>query len=120
MIRFLKNRAIFAPKAGANADVSNTAKVVINAIRTDGDKAVRTYSEKFDKWSPASFKMAHADVEKAISAVPKSTINDIKEAQRNIRAFAEAQRKSITDFEVEIRPGVHLGQRNLPINSIGA
>lgn len=120
MLRFLKSRATVAPKAGTGVDVSNVVKTVINSIRNDGDKAVRKFSEDFDRWSPPSFKMTHSEIEKSISAVPKQTLDDIKEAQRNIRKFAEAQRRSITDFEVEISPGVHLGQRNLPINTVGA
>jgi histidinol dehydrogenase len=52
--------------------------------------------------------------------VPEQTLKDIKEVQANVRAFAEAQKNSLKDFEIEIRPGVHLGQKNLPINSVGA
>lgn len=95
-------------------------KGVIETIRSKGDAAVRQYSEKFDKWSPPSFKLSKVDIENAIRAVPDQTIKDIKEVQANVRAFAVAQRNSIKDFELEIQPGVHLGQRNLPINSVGA
>ena len=104
----------------AQESVSAIVKGVIADIRSNGDSAVRQYSEKFDKWSPASFKLSISDIEAAISACPEQTIKDIKEVQANVRAFAVAQRKSITDFEIEIRPGVHLGQKNVPINSVGA
>jgi histidinol dehydrogenase len=57
---------------------------------------------------------------KIIASVPEQTIKDIKEVQGNVRAFAQAQRESLKDFEIEIRPGVHLGQKNIPINAVGA
>jgi histidinol dehydrogenase len=103
-----------------NVDVSATVKEVIESIRKEGDAAVRRYSEKFDKWSPQSFKLSQADIDAAIANCPKQTLDDIKEVQRNVRAFAEAQRDSLKDFEVEIRPGVHLGQKNVPIDNVGA
>lgn len=93
---------------------------VIDDIRKEGDAAVRRYSEKFDKWSPASFKLSKAEIDHAIAQVPKQTIEDIKEVQQNVRRFAELQRASIKDFEVETAPGVFLGQRNNPIRSVGA
>ncbi len=105
--------------AGSTPDVPAIVKDVIDTIRKDGDIAVRKYSEKFDKWSPRAFRLSKAETESAIAACPKQTIEDIKEVQRNVRAFAEAQRKSITDFELEIRPGVHLGQKNIPISAVG-
>ncbi|KAF9882868.1 hypothetical protein FE257_004954, partial [Aspergillus nanangensis] len=101
-------------------DVSAIVKGVIDDIRQNGDTAVRKYSEKFDKWSPASFKLSQTDIDAAIAACPQQTIDDIKEVQKNVRAFAQAQRESIRDFEYEIQPGVFLGQKNLPINSVGA
>lgn len=93
---------------------------MVNAIRTNGDAAVREYSEKFDKWSPEHFKLSPADIDAAIAKCPQQTIDDIKEVQENVRLFAEAQRDSLRDFEIEIRPGVHLGQKNVPVNTVGA
>ncbi|KAJ5930902.1 hypothetical protein N7466_006395 [Penicillium verhagenii] len=107
-------------KAAPSVDVSAIVKEVIHSIREEGDVAVRRYSEKFDKWSPQNFKLSQADIDSAIANCPKQTLDDIKEVQRNVRAFAEAQRASLTDFEVEIRPGVHLGQKNVPIENVGA
>ena len=120
---YLKTRA---DAAGATKvekttiDVSAIVKDVIDTIRLEGDAAVRKYSEKFDKWSPASFKLSKQEIEAAIAACPEQTVKDIHEVQRNVRAFAEAQRESLKDFEIEIRPGVHLGQKNVPIASVGA
>lgn len=101
-------------------DVSAIVRGVINDIRADGDKAVRTYSEKFDKWSRDSFKLSPEEIQQIISTVPQQIIDDIKQVQENVRTFALAQRASLKDFELEIRPGVHLGQKNIPINSVGA
>jgi histidinol dehydrogenase len=120
MAQYLKTKAASAGSASPNESVSAVVKSVIETIRSEGDSAVRRYSEKFDKWSPGSFKLSKADIEKAISSVPKQTLKDIKEVQSNVRAFAVAQRNSIQDFELEIQPGVHLGQKNVPINSVGA
>lgn len=120
MPRHLKTKSSATSSNNSQESVSTVVKGVIETIRTEGDAAVRQYSEKFDKWSPPSFKLSKTDVENAIRAVPEQTIKDIKEVQANVRAFAEAQRNSIKDFELEIQPGVHLGQKNLPINSVGA
>lgn len=109
-----------AVNATTNQKVSDIVKGVIEDIRTNGDKAVRSYSEKFDKWSPPSFKLTESQIQECISNVPEQTIADIKEAQKNVRIFAEAQRASIKDFEIEIQPGVFLGQRNNPISTAGA
>lgn len=105
---------------GSPADVPKIVKEVIDTIRLQGDAAVRHYSEKFDRWSPASFKLSKEEVEHAISQVPAQTIEDIKTVQANVRAFAVAQRESLKDFEIETAPGVFLGQKNNPINSVGA
>ena len=106
--------------AAAQESVTAIVKGVISDIRANGDSAVRTYSEKFDKWSPPSFKLSQSEIEEIIASVSEQTIKDIKEVQSNVRAFAHAQRDSLKDFEVEIRPGVHLGQKNIPINAVGA
>ena len=120
MALHLKTKSGATSNNTSQESVSAVVKGVIETIRTKGDAAVRQYSEKFDKWSPPSFKLSKLDIENAIRAVPEQTIKDIKEVQANVRAFAEAQRNSIKDFELEIQPGVHLGQKNLPINSVGA
>jgi histidinol dehydrogenase len=99
--------------------VPSIVKSVIESIRKDGDAAVRSFSEKFDKWSPASFKLSASEIEQIMKALPAQVIADIKEVQRNVRTFAQAQRESLKEFELEIQPGVFLGQKNVPINSVG-
>ncbi len=119
--RHLKTAAVTSvDNAASSQKVSDIVKGVISDIRANGDKAVRSYSEKFDKWSPASFQLSEAQIQEAMSKVPEQTIADIKAAQRNIRTFAEAQRASIKDIEIEIQPGVFLGHRNNPITTAGA
>jgi len=115
-----KSTGSSAGSSSAQETVTATVKAVISDIRLNGDSAVRKYSEKFDKWSPVSFKLSQKEIDEIIATVPEQTIKDIKEVQSNVRAFAQAQRDSLKDFEVEIRPGVHLGQKNIPINAVGA
>ncbi|GFF53421.1 histidinol dehydrogenase [Aspergillus udagawae] len=103
--RHLKSRADTASNSTApQVDVSTIVKGVIDDIRANGDAGVRKYSERFDNWSPASFKLSREDIEASIAACSAQTIEDIKQVQRNVRAFAQAQRDSIKDFEYEIQP----------------
>ncbi|OTB19118.1 hypothetical protein K445DRAFT_313995 [Daldinia sp. EC12] len=117
--RHIKTPGLVANTA-INQKVFDIVKDVIDDIKANGDRAVRSYSEKFDKWSPPSFKLTESQIQECVSKVPAQTIEDIKEAQNNVRRFAEAQRASIKDFEIEIQPGVFLGQRNNPIATAGA
>ena len=119
--RYLKCKApISEAKKTSSIDVSGIVKGVIDDIRSEGNTAVRKYSERFDNWSPTSFKLSKDEINSIISTVPEQTIKDIEEVQHNVRRFAIAQRKSLSDFELEIEPGVHLGQKNIPIRSVGA
>ncbi|VUC22730.1 unnamed protein product [Clonostachys rosea] len=121
MPEFLKTGS--SPKINGGAqtlDVPAIVKGVIDDIRARGDEAVRSYSEKFDKWSPASFRLSRKEIDEIISTVPEQIVADIKTAQHNVRTFAEAQRGTITDLEIEISPGVHLGHKNIPIDCVGA
>ncbi|CZR60768.1 probable histidinol dehydrogenase [Phialocephala subalpina] len=121
MVVYLKSKPqANGASSGPSVDVPKIVRGVIDDIRTQGDTAVRSYSEKFDKWSPSSFKLSKGEIEDIISKVPKQTIEDIKTVQHNVRTFALAQRDSLKDFEMEIRPGVHLGQKNIPIANVGA
>ena len=121
MATYMKQTSLAAGIVSSpKVDVPGIVRGVISDIRKQGDTAVRLYSNKFDKWSPQSFRLSKGDIEHIISKVPKQTIDDIKVVQDNVRKFAMAQRKSINDFELEIRPGVHLGQKNIPISSVGA
>ncbi|PLT30050.1 histidinol dehydrogenase [Peribacillus deserti] len=119
MAKFLKTGKTKEELAVQAAQVSETVKSIITDIENNGDSAVRSYSEKFDKWSPDSFKLSREQIKEIISSVPEETINDIKFAQKQIRGFAEAQKSALRDIEVETLPGVFLGHRNIPVNSVG-
>ncbi|OCL15138.1 histidinol dehydrogenase 1 [Glonium stellatum] len=122
MVRHLKTKSdtTTGGVSSTSSSVAATVKDVIDTIRSRGDAAVREYSQKFDKWSPSSFKLSQSQIDAAIAACPKQIIDDIKAVQTNVRNFAQAQRESIRDFEVETQPGVFLGQKNVPISSVGA
>ncbi|KAL1897611.1 hypothetical protein Sste5346_003917 [Sporothrix stenoceras] len=104
----------------SSEQVSAIVSEIIDGVRREGDAAVRRYSGKLDKWSPASFKLSPQEIADIMAKVPKQTIADIEQVQSNVRRFAEAQMASLKDFELEVEPGVFLGQRNNPIRSVGA
>lgn len=88
-------------------------------IELNGDKAVRELSEKFDKWSPESFKLTREQIDEIVATIPEQTKKDIEFAQNNIRNFAKAQLDSLNDIEYEVLPDVFLGHKNIPVNSVG-
>ena len=106
------------PSAPA-VDVPGIVRGVIDDIRRNGDAAVRLYSEKFDKWSPPSFKLSQAEIDEIIATVPEQIIEDIKQVQSNVRKFAEAQKASFSEVEIETEPGVILGHKNIPVQNVG-
>lgn len=104
----------------SSAAVRETVERVIADIRERGDAAVREYSETFDRFAPPVLRMSADEIEAAIARVPVQTIADIRTVQENVRRFAQLQRESVLDFEAEVRPGVFLGQRNIPVTAVGA
>jgi sulfopropanediol 3-dehydrogenase len=116
---YLKSANGNVPRGG-DPRVRETVTAVISDIAERGDAAVREYSEKFDRWSPESFQLDEQQIDDIVSQVPDQVIDDIKTVQHNVRVFAQHQRDSLTDFEIETAPGVHLGQRNLPVSAAGA
>jgi sulfopropanediol 3-dehydrogenase len=105
--------------ADMDAKVKATVENILGDIETRGDTAVRELSEKFDKWAPQSFRLSADEIEAAVARLPAQTIDDIKFAQANIRRFAEIQKASLKDVEEEVLPGVTLGHKNIPVNSVG-
>lgn len=119
--KFLKSKPPLTPDFRPKADVSTIVKDVIDDIKANGDAAVKKYSVKFDRWDPSEgFKLSEQKIDEIISTVDSQIIKDIKEVQGNVRRFAQAQKDSLKDFEIEMSPGVHLGQRNIPIRNVGA
>ncbi|MEO8584388.1 MAG: histidinol dehydrogenase [Flavitalea sp.] len=103
----------------ANQLVQETVSGIILDIENNGDAAVRKYSARFDHWSPDHFLLTADEIKKIIDSVPVSVIEDIRFAQHQIRYFAEKQKETIKDIEVETIPGVFLGHKNIPVNSVG-
>ena len=101
------------------AKVGSVVEEILADIEKTGDKAVRKLSKKFDKWDPKDFKLSKSQIEDCVKSLPKQVIDDIKFAQAQIRNFAQIQRDSLRDVEVETMPGVVLGHKNIPINSVG-
>ncbi|AKS36484.1 histidinol dehydrogenase [Mycolicibacterium goodii] len=104
----------------SNPQVVETVARVLADIRDNGDAAVRRYSEQFDKWAPSSFRLSDADVAKIVSDLPTTVVEDLTFVQRQVRNFAQAQRDSMLDIEIETLPGVKLGHRHVPVSASGA
>jgi sulfopropanediol 3-dehydrogenase len=119
MIRQLKSGQPAAVKAENNLQVRNTVESILTDIATRGEQAVREYSEKFDKWSPPAFRLTQQEIEDCVRSLPTQVIEDIRFAQAQIRNFALAQRAALKDVEVQTMPGVVLGHKNIPVNSVG-
>jgi sulfopropanediol 3-dehydrogenase len=103
----------------ADAKVREIVENILADIDARKDEAVKDLSKKFDNWSPEDFRLSPQDIERAIAQVPKRDLDDIKFAQAQVRNFAQKQRDTMHDLEVETLPGVVLGHRHIPVNSIG-
>src|ERR1700758_5177930 len=119
MPRWLKRGMDATAIKAADAKVRETVEDILAQVDARKDAAIRELSEKFDKWSPKDFKLTPAEVEKAIAQVGKRDLEDIKFAQAQVRNFAQKQRDTMLDLEVETLPGVVLGHKHIPVNSIG-
>lgn len=107
----------------AAAAAAHTVKTTVEALLADvnerGDTAVRELSERFDHWAPAQFRMSQEQIAAAVERLPQQVVDDIQFAQQQIRRFAEVQRAALQDVEVQTLPGVFLGHRNIPVDSVG-
>jgi sulfopropanediol 3-dehydrogenase len=111
-----------SPTTGGETDAA-VAKVVdeiVAAVAAEGDAAVRRYSGRLDAWEPATFRLDADEIEASLARVPAQVLDDITFCQDQVRTFAEAQRATMTDLEIETLPGVRLGHRHLPVASVGA
>ena len=118
-INYLKKGKTDAAKAIDDAQVSEIVKNTLKAIEERGDEAVKEFAKKFDNYTPESFKLSQAEIDNLINQVSKQDLEDIKFAQKQVRNFAQAQRDSMQDIEVETMPGVILGHKNIPVQSVG-
>jgi len=118
-IEFLKRSKPEVERAEDDAKVRAVVEAALADIAARGDAAVRDLSKKFDNYNPQKFRLSESEIEAAMNKVSNRDMEDIKFAQAQIRNFAEAQRASMTDVEVETLPGVILGHRNIPVQSVG-
>ena len=118
-IEFLKRSKSESEKADDDAKVRAVVETTLADIAARGDVAVRELSQRYDNYQPQRFRLTGSEIEAAMSKVSTRDMDDIKFAQTQIRRFANAQRDSITDLEVETLPGVILGHRNIPVQSVG-
>ena len=119
MPEYLKRGKPAEDRAADDAKVRNIVEDILTNIETRGDAAVRELSAKFDGYEPAAFRLTRSEIDAAKAQVSDREMADIRFAQDQIRHFAEAQKASMQDIEVETLPGVVLGHRNIPVNSVG-
>ncbi|HSF63040.1 MAG TPA: histidinol dehydrogenase, partial [Paracoccaceae bacterium] len=118
-IEALKSGKPAGQRAEDDAKVRATVEGILADIETRGDAAVRDLAQRFDGYAPPSFRLTASEIEAAMQKVSARDMGDIRFAQNQIRRFAQAQRASMTDIEVETLPGVVLGHRNIPVQSVG-
>ncbi|MCA3443077.1 MAG: histidinol dehydrogenase [Rhodobacter sp.] len=119
MARHLKQSQKASERAETDAGVRRQVEDILARIEAEGDTAVRALSTQFDGWTPESFRLTEPEIEAALSKVSRQDLDDIRFAQAQVRNFAEVQRAALRDVEVETLPGVILGHRNIPVNSVG-
>ena len=119
MIQHLKAGKPADQKAQLDTGVRTTVEAILGDIEARGDAAIHEYSQKFDKWNPPSFRLSDAEIAACIASLPAQAIDDIRFAQTQIKRFAQIQLMSFKDVEVETLPGIVLGHKNIPINSVG-
>ena len=119
MAIFLKTGSTDAEKAEENNSIKSAVEATLSKIEKHGDAAVIDLSKQFDDWAPQTFRLSQKDIDACLKELTEENIKDIEFAQTQVRNFAEIQRTAITDIEVETLPGVILGHKNIPINSVG-
>jgi sulfopropanediol 3-dehydrogenase len=118
-VKYIKKGMAADESAANQAKTRQIVESILSDVETRGDEAVRELSSKFDKWSPESFRLSDNQIQEIISKIPKGTIDDIKWAQAQVRRFAQIQKSALRDIEIETIPGVILGHKNIPVNSVG-
>lgn len=118
-IQHLKRGKSGAERSEDDASVRSVVESTLKEIETRGDAAVREFSEKFDKHSPESFRLSEEQIQALIARVSERDMADIRFAQQQVRNFAQAQRESMKDLEIETMPGVILGHKHIPVQSVG-
>ena len=119
MIEYLKRGLAEAERIEEKNSVKDVVSHALSEIENGGDAAVRSMSEKFDNYSPASFRLNNDEIQSLMAKLSQQEMADVKFAQTQVRNFAMAQRESMRDIEVEPLPGVILGHKNIPVQSVG-
>lgn len=119
MAKWLKEGIDPDIKQKADAQVRKTVEDILEDIDSRGDAAVRDLSEKFDNWSPESYRLTREEIDACYKELDEQAISDIRFAQEQVRNFAQIQKNALQDVEVETLPGVILGHKNVPVNSVG-
>jgi len=119
VITYLKKGKPEAQRSQDDAKVRQVVENTLADIEKRGDTAIRELSEKFDNYSPQAFRLNQQEIDELIAQVSPRDLEDIKFAQAQVRNFAQAQRDSMQDIEIETMPGVILGHKNIPVQSAG-
>jgi sulfopropanediol 3-dehydrogenase len=119
MVRYLKHGKDAQARKDADTKVRITVEQILEDVEKRGDAAVRELSEKFDNYSPKEFFLSPAEIKAAMAKLTDRNLSDIDFAQTQVRNFAQKQKDCLRDLEVETLPGVILGHRNIPVNSVG-
>ncbi|MXZ29155.1 MAG: histidinol dehydrogenase [Gammaproteobacteria bacterium] len=119
MIRYMKKGMAAGQQDERDARIQSAVEGILGDITENGDEAVRRYSQQFDRWSPDSFRLSREEIDDCQNRLDPQDIADIRFAQEQIRNFARIQLEALNDVEVETRPGVVLGHRNIPVSSVG-
>ena len=118
-VTYLKHGRSAEARSDDDTQTRKAVEQILGDIEARGDAAVRELSIRFDNYQPANFRLTPSEIEALMSRVSTRDMEDIRFAQAQIRKFAEAQRASMTDIEIETYPGVILGHRNIPVQSVG-
>src|SRR4051794_39051999 len=103
-----------------DAETASVVSRMLIELEREGMDAVRRYSRQFDDWDPPSFQLTCEQISSAVRQVPEQAIEDTEFCQENVRSFARAQLQTLLPLEIETRPGVILGHRHIPVNSVGS
>lgn len=119
MARYIKSGAAEDTRRTADLNVRSTVEQAIAAVDTRGEEAVKEMSDRYDHWHPESFRLTGTEIDRCVDRLTREQIEDIEFAQAQVRRFAEAQLTALTNVEIETMPGVVLGHKNIPVNSVG-
>lgn len=118
-IKYIKKGMAAETSAANQKKTSQIVEGILDDVQQRGDEAVRALSQKFDKWNPESFRLSDEQIQAILANVSEETQHDIKWAQAQVRRFAQIQKSALRDVEIETIPGVVLGHKNIPVNSVG-